>query len=108
MSYARLELCCKERKVTVNFNLDLRVIPRREKKINSDVLKKNINTPQFARLERKAETRAEEAKVQTKKKLNIEVEKSPTYTEKPHLRPKKPKIILKKLNILLKKQRSYY
>ena len=28
MSYARLELCCKERKVTVNFNHDLRVIPR--------------------------------------------------------------------------------
>ena len=71
-------------------------------------MKKNINTPQFARLERKAETRAEEAKVQTKKKLNIEVEKAPTNTEKPHLRPKKPKIILKKLNILLKKQRSYY
>ena len=71
-------------------------------------MKKNINTPQFARLERKAETRAEEAKVKTKKKLNIEVKKAPTNTEKPHLRPKKPKIILKKLNIPLKKQRSYY
>ena len=57
------------------------------KKNDSDVLKKNTNTPQFARLERKDETRAEEAKVQE---------------------AKKPKILLKKLSILLKKQRSYY
>ena len=28
MSYARLELGCKDRKVTVNVNHDLRVIPR--------------------------------------------------------------------------------
>ena len=28
MFYARLELGCKDRKVTVNFNHDLRVIPR--------------------------------------------------------------------------------
>ena len=27
MSYARLKLCCKDRKVTVNFNHDLKVIP---------------------------------------------------------------------------------
>ena len=50
-----------------------------------DVLK---NTPQFARLERTAETRAEEAKVETKKQQNIpaysnyEAEKAPTDTEK--------------------------
>ena len=53
-----------------------------------DVRKKNINTPQFARLERTAETLAEEAKVETKKQLNIpaysnyEAEKAPTDTEK--------------------------
>ena len=28
MSYTRLELGCKDRKVTVSFNHDLRVIPR--------------------------------------------------------------------------------
>ena len=81
---------------------------------HSDVLKKNINTPQFSRLERRAETRAEEAKAETKKQKNIaaneniEAEKAPTDTKMLHLRPKRPKIMLKKLNILLKKQRSYY
>ena len=59
-----------------------------DKTVDSDVLKKNINTPQFARLERTAETRAEEAKVETKKQQNIaaneniEAEKAPTDTEK--------------------------
>ena len=38
-----------------------------DKTVDSDVLKKNINTPQFPRFERRAETRAEEAKVETKK-----------------------------------------
>ena len=95
---------------TVNFNHDLRVIPRQT--IDSDVLKKNINTPQFARLERRAKTRAEEVKVKTKKQqniaanANIEAEKAPPDTEK--ATPKKLKIMLKKPNILLKKQRSYY
>ena len=42
-----------------------------DKTIDSDVLKQNISTPQFARLERTAETRAEEAKVETKKQQNI-------------------------------------
>ena len=32
--------------------------------VDSDVLKKNINTSQFARLERRVETRAEEARVE--------------------------------------------
>ena len=41
MSCSRLELGCKDRKVTVNFNHDLKVIPR-QKKVDSDVLK-NIN-----------------------------------------------------------------
>ena len=72
MSYARLELCCKNRKVTV--------IPR--KTVDSDILKQDINTPQFDRLERRPATRAEEANVETKKqkntaaKANIEAEKS--------------------------------
>ena len=71
-----------------------------DKIIDNDVLKKNINTPKFDRLERRAE-----AKVETKKQqniaanANIEAEKTPTDTEKATL-------ILKKLNILLKKQRS--
>ena len=45
ISYARLKLCCKARKVTVYLNHDLRVIPRHKKMIDSDVLEKNINTP---------------------------------------------------------------
>ena len=46
-----------------------------------------MNTPQFTRLERTAETRADEAKVQTKKQQNIpaysnyEAEKAPIDTE---------------------------
>ena len=82
--------------------------------VDSDILKKNITTPQFARLERRAETRAEEAKVETKKQQNIaangnmEAKKHALLMKKPHLRPKKPKIMLRKLNILLKKQRSCY
>ena len=48
----------------------------------------DVKTPQFARFERTAETRAEEAKVETKKQQNIpaysnyEAEKAPTDTEK--------------------------
>ena len=85
-----------------------------DKTVDSDILKKNINTPQFDRLERRPETRAEEAKVEKKKQqntaanTNIEAEKALTDTQKPHLRPKKLKIMLNKLNILLKKQRFYY
>ena len=68
-----------------------------DKTVDSDVLKKNINTPQFARLERTAETRAEEAKVETKKQqniaanANIEAEKAPTDTEKATLETKEAK-----------------
>ena len=59
-----------------------------DKTVDSVVLKKKINTPQFARLERTAATRAKEAKVETKKAANIpeyaniEAEKAPTDTEK--------------------------
>ena len=79
-----------------------------------DVLKKNINTHKFARLQRTAETRAEEAKVEPKSSKtfqHIQIMRWKKHTlilKKPHFRPKKPKILLKKLNILLKKQRSYY
>ena len=59
MYYAQLELSCNDWKVTVYLNNDL------DKTVDSDVLKKNINTSQFARLERKAETLAEKATVET-------------------------------------------
>ena len=68
----------------------MRVIP-------SDVLKKKINTPQFAILERRAETRAEEAKVETKKQQNIaaneniEAEKATTDSEKATLKVEEAK-----------------
>ena len=85
-----------------------------DKTVDSEVFKKNIISPQFARLERKAETRADETRVETENQqniaanANIEAEKALTDTEKTHLRPKKPIIMLKKLIILLKQQRSYY
>ena len=48
--------------MTVNFHHDLGVIPRQirylQLPVDSDVLKKNINTSQIARLQRRAETRA--------------------------------------------------
>ena len=70
----------------VNFSHDLRVTP--EKTVYSDILKKNINTPQFDRLERSPETWAEEAKVENKKQqntaanANIEAKKALTDTQK--------------------------
>ena len=85
-----------------------------DRTVDSDVLKKNISTPQFARLERRAETRADEARVETEKQQNIavnahiEAEKAPLILLKPHFKPKKPIIMLKKLYTLLQKQRSYY
>ena len=83
-----------------------------DKTVDIDVLKKNISTPQFARIERISETRADVAD-ETEKQLNIaanaNIEAGKALKLKnPHLRPKKPIIMLKKLNILLKKQRSYY
>ena len=68
-----------------------------EKTVDSDVLKKYINTPQFARLERRAETRDGEAKVETKKQQNIaaneniEAKKAPTDTEKATLETEEAK-----------------
>ena len=95
MSYARLELCRKYRKVTVNFSHDLRVTP--DKTVDSDILKKNINTPQFDRLERRPETRSEEAKVENKKQqntaanANIEAEKALTDNQKATLETEQAK-----------------
>ena len=67
MCNARLENCCKDGKVTVNFHHDLGVNPGRNSylqlSVDRDVLKKNINTAQFARLLRRGETRAEGARV---------------------------------------------
>ena len=42
-----------------------------DKTIDSEVLKQNISTPQFARLERRAEIRADEVRVKTEKQLKI-------------------------------------
>ena len=53
-----------------------------------DVLKKNISTPKFARLERRAESWADEARVETENQqnisanANIRAEKAPTDTPK--------------------------
>ena len=81
----------------------------------------NINTPQFAWLERIAETRAEEAKVETKKQQNIaaneniEAEKAPTNTEKATLETEEDKNYAEEAKhsaeeakvILLKTQKDY-
>ena len=72
-----------------------------------------MNTSQIARLGRRAKTRDEEARVETKNQqkmaanANIEAEKTTTYTEKATPEAKKANIMLKKLNILMNKQRSY-
>ena len=68
-----------------------------DKTVDSDILKKNINTPQFDRLDRRPETRAEEAKVENKKQqntaanANIEAEKALTDTQKATLETKEAK-----------------
>ena len=55
------------------------------KTVDSDILKKNLNTPQVATHERRAENRSEEARVETEKQKklqkfilkNIQAEKAP-------------------------------
>ena len=85
-----------------------------DKTVGSDVLKKNINTPQFARLERRDENMDEVARVETKKQqniaenANIEAEKASTDTEKATLDTEEAKIdaeeaILKKHKAAAKK-----
>ena len=68
-----------------------------DKTVDSDVLKKSISTPLFARLERRAETRDDEARVETEKQqnivenANIEAEKAPTDNEKATLETEEAK-----------------
>ena len=68
-----------------------------DKTFDSDILKKNINTLQFDRLDRRPETQAEEAKVETKKQqntganANIEAEKALTDTQKATLETEEAK-----------------
>ena len=78
-----------------------------DKKIYSDILKKNINTPQFDRLERRHETRAEQANVDNKKQqntasnANIEAEKALTHTQKATLETKEAKNYAEKAKVIL-------
>ena len=86
MSYVRLELCCKDRKVTVNFMIWESFL---EKKTgDSDVLKKNISTPMFATIERRSETQADEARLETEQQQMqiLRLKKHPLIMKKPHLR----------------------
>ena len=43
-----------------------------DKTVDSDILKKNLNTPQFAIHERRAENRSEEARVETEKQKKLQ------------------------------------
>ena len=75
---------------------------KKKKTGNSDVLKKNISTFLFATIERRSETQANEAKLETEQQQVqiLGLKKHPLIIKKPHLRPKKPIIMLKKLRIL--------
>ena len=46
------------------------------KTVDSLVLKKNSSTPQFANLEKRAETQTDEARIETKKAANIAAKKN--------------------------------
>ena len=116
MSYARLDSSLK---LCVNIKKWLKISiiiweSYLDKIVDSDVLKKNTNTSQFTRLEGRAKTWAEEARVQTKKQQkiaayeNIEAEKVTTDTDEATIEVKEAKKNAEILNILLKKQRPYY
>ena len=91
---AKLELCCRDGKVTVNFHHDLGVIveatprPTIVVPAYSDILKKNASISQINRLQRRAESRAEEARAETKKQqiiaenARVEAEKSKADADK--------------------------
>lgn len=93
-SFAKLELICSNGKVSVNFFHDLGVIEEETPKHDqdqpaySDVLRKNVHLSQSARLKRRAETRAEEARAETKRQQHIaenakiEAVKATTQAEK--------------------------
>ena len=72
------------------------------KTVDSDVLKKNINTPSLLDLrgERTTGMKRPELKLTSSKTLHkmhiLRLKKHPLILKKPHLTPKKPKIMLKK------------
>ena len=68
-----------------------------------DVLKKNISTPQFARLERRAETQADETKKDKNIAVNgnIEAVKAPTDTEKDTLETKEANNYAEEAKVIL-------
>ena len=76
-SFAKLELSCANGKVTVHFFHDLGVIEEETPKSNqdqpaySDVLMKNVHLSQSARQKKRAETRAAEARSETKRQQDI-------------------------------------
>ena len=113
MSYARLELCCKYRKVTANFSYDLRVTPRQKQLIVISWRRTSI-LPSLIDLREGLKPGLKRPKLKTKSSktlLQMQIlrpKKHSLILKKPHLRPNKLKIMLKKLNILLKKQRLYY
>ena len=75
--FAKLELSCADGKVTVNFFHDLGVIeeetpkPDQDQPAYSEILRKNVHLSQSARLKRRAETRAEEARAETTRQQDI-------------------------------------
>ena len=77
--FSKLELSCDNGKVTVIFFHDLGVIEEEAPKPNqdhpaySDILKNNVHISQSVRLKRRAETRAKEARAETKRQQDIAV-----------------------------------
>ena len=69
-------------------------------------MKKNINTPQFTRLEKSSETRAKEAKVEIKKKISkslqqmqickLETKEAKNYAQEAKHSAKQAKVLLLK------------
>ena len=100
-STAKLELCCKDGKVVVNFHHDLglieETIPRPQSKLPaySDILKKGVSTSQLNRLQRRAEARAEKVRSDTELQQKIaenakmEAEKAVADAEKATIEAKK-------------------
>ena len=68
---AKLDISCSEGRVSVNISHDLGAVSKTppthqaEKQKYSDVLKKSVSPSQLRRLKKRAETRAEKAKVPT-------------------------------------------
>ena len=76
----------------------------------NDILRKNVHLSQSARLKRRAETRSEEARAETKHQQDIAENAkivAATEAEKPQLRLKKLQLKQMKQNGQLRKQRYY-